>query len=153
MDRLTAMRVFVAVASNGSFSATADQLEMDLFRSESRLSERDLSKSLSNGSVRRDERPWVTLRFNLPSSERAELRELGSEMDDFRLDFPVRFARDLVGQLPRVRRQDQLTSASAFIEKVQQAEIEKVTADLQKLSVDFQVFNAKDSQRSFRHSV
>lgn len=28
MDRLTAMRVFVAVASNGSFSATADQLEM-----------------------------------------------------------------------------------------------------------------------------
>ncbi|PKO66372.1 MAG: LysR family transcriptional regulator [Betaproteobacteria bacterium HGW-Betaproteobacteria-16] len=28
MDRLTAMRVFVAVASNGSFSATADQLDM-----------------------------------------------------------------------------------------------------------------------------
>ena len=28
MDRLTAMRVFVAVAENGSFSATADQLEM-----------------------------------------------------------------------------------------------------------------------------
>ena len=28
MDRLTAMRVFVAVASNGNFSATADQLDM-----------------------------------------------------------------------------------------------------------------------------
>lgn len=28
MDRMTAMRVFVAVAENGSFSATADQLEM-----------------------------------------------------------------------------------------------------------------------------
>ena len=28
MDRLTAMRVFVAVASSGSFSATADQLDM-----------------------------------------------------------------------------------------------------------------------------
>jgi DNA-binding transcriptional LysR family regulator len=28
MDRLTAMKVFVAVAANGSFSATADQLEM-----------------------------------------------------------------------------------------------------------------------------
>ena len=28
MDRLTAMQVFVAVAQNGSFSATADQLDM-----------------------------------------------------------------------------------------------------------------------------
>ncbi len=116
---------------------TVDALEMDLFRSESRLSERDLSKSLSNGAVRRDERPWVTLRFNLPDSERQELRELGSEVDDFRLDFSVRFAQDLVGQLPRVRRQDQLTAASAFIEKVQQAEIEKITADLRQMNVDW----------------
>ena len=28
MDRLTAMRVFVAVTESGSFSATADKLEM-----------------------------------------------------------------------------------------------------------------------------
>jgi carboxyl-terminal processing protease len=116
---------------------TVDNLEMDLFRSETRLSERDLSKSLSNGAVRHDERPWVTLRFNLPETEREELRDLGSEVDDFRLDFPVRFARDLVAQLPRVRRQDQLTSASAFIEKVQQSEIEKVAADLRQLGVDW----------------
>ena len=116
---------------------TVDPLEMDLFRAESHLSERDLSKSLSNGAVRRDERPWVALRFNLPESEREELRDLGSEVDDFRLDFPVRFARDLVAQLPRARRQDQLTSASAFIEKVQQAEIEKITADLKQLNVDW----------------
>ncbi|HWO14432.1 MAG TPA: peptidase S41, partial [Polyangiaceae bacterium] len=66
-----------------------------------------------------------------------ELRELGTEVDDFRLDFPVRFARDLVAQLPRARRQDQLTSASAFIEKTQQTEIEKITADLRQLGVDW----------------
>jgi carboxyl-terminal processing protease len=116
---------------------TIDPLEMDLYRTETRLSERDLSKSLSNGAVRHDERPFVTLRFNLPSSERQALRELGGEQDDFRLDFPVRFARDLVAQLPRVRRQDQLTSASAFIEKTQQTEIEKITADLKQLGVDW----------------
>jgi carboxyl-terminal processing protease len=116
---------------------TVDNLEMDLFRSESRLSERDLSKSLSNGAVRPDERPWGTLRFNLPESEREELRDLGNDVDDFRLDFPVRFARDLVSQLPRVRRQDQLTAASPFIDKVQQAEIEKITADLRQVGVDW----------------
>jgi carboxyl-terminal processing protease len=116
---------------------TVDPLEMDLYRAENHLSERDLSKSLSNGAARRDERPWVTLRFNLPESEREELRDLGSEVDDFRLDFPVKFARDLVAQLPRARRQDQLTSAQAFIEKTQQAEIEKITADLRQLGVDW----------------
>jgi carboxyl-terminal processing protease len=89
---------------------TVDPLEMDLFRGETHLSERDLSKSLSNGAARGDERPWVTLRCNLPETEREELRELGSEQDDFRLDFPVRFARDLVAQLPRARRQDQLAA-------------------------------------------
>src|SRR5205085_662381 len=78
-----------------------------------------------------------TLRFNLPSSERQELRDLGNEVDDFRLDFPVRFARDLVAQLPRVRRQDQLTAANAFIEKTQQTEVEKITADLRQLGVDW----------------
>jgi carboxyl-terminal processing protease len=116
---------------------TVDPLEMDLFRQETRLSERDLSKSLSNGAVRHDERPFVALRFNLPNSERQELRELGTEVDDFRLDFPVRFARDLVAQLPRVRRQDQLTSASTFVEKTQQTEIEKITTDLRQLGVDW----------------
>ena len=116
---------------------TVDPLEMDLYRAENHLSERDLSKSLSNGAVRRDERPWVTLRFNLPESEREELRELGSEQDDFKLDFPVKFARDLVAQLPRALRQDQLTSAQAFIEKTQQTEIEKISADLRQLGIDW----------------
>jgi carboxyl-terminal processing protease len=116
---------------------TIDPLEMDLYRTETRLSERDLSKSLSNGAVRHDERPFVSLRFNLPPGERQELREFGNDVDDFRLDFPVRFARDLAAQLPRVRRQEQLTSANAFIEKTQQTEIEKITADLRQLGVDW----------------
>lgn len=116
---------------------TADALEMDLFRSESRIRERDLSKSLSNGAARRDERPWVTLRFNLSEKQRAELRELGGDVDDFRLSFPVRFARDLVAQLPRARRPEQLEATRAFIEREQSAEIDKIAADLAKLGIDW----------------
>lgn len=117
---------------------TADTLDMDLFRSQSRLRERDLSKSLSNGAVRRDERPWVTLRFNLPESERAIMRAQGRDPDKFRLDFPVRFARDLVAQLPRARRQEQLESVQSFIDKEQSTEIAKVAGDLKRLGIDWQ---------------
>ncbi len=117
---------------------TADTLEMDLVRSESRLKERDLSKSLSNGAARRDERPWVTLRFNLPESERAKLRELGRDVDEFQLDFPVRFARDLVSRLPRGQRKGQLEAAQGFIEQEQKAQVGKVADDLKRLGIDWQ---------------
>jgi carboxyl-terminal processing protease len=117
---------------------TADTLEMDLFRSEERLSERDLNKSLSNGAVRRDERPWVTLRYNLPEKERAEMRELGRDVEDeFRLDFPVRFSRDLVAKLPRSRRQEQLEAVKDAIDKEQQSEVEKIAGDLRNLGIDW----------------
>jgi carboxyl-terminal processing protease len=116
---------------------TADSQEMDLFRSQQRLRERDLSKSLSNGAVRRDERPWLTFRYNLPEAERAQLRDPMFDQDEFRLDFPVRFARDLVQRLPRGKRPEQLEGARAFIESEQGREISRVAADLKQLTIDW----------------
>src|SRR5690606_19892170 len=82
------------------YPMTADGLEMDLFRTERALRERDLSKSLSYNGERRPERPTYKLRYNLPEEERAKIRELGGDLDDeFQLDFPIEFARDLAEKL------------------------------------------------------
>lgn len=125
---------------------TADTLEMDLFSSERRVRERDLSKSLSHGAKRSSDRPEVKLRFNLPESERAEIRELGSDVgDEFRMDFPIRFARDLVGRLRTGRRKDQLRAVRGFIDKVQADEISAVSSDLSKLGVDWGAPPKKDA--------
>src|SRR5690606_22654051 len=79
---------------------TADPLEMDLFKSESALRERDLSKSLTAQFNRSQERPMYRLRFHLPESERAEIRERGGDVEDvFRLDAPIRIARDLLARM------------------------------------------------------
>ncbi len=56
---------------------TADMLEMDLYRSDHALRERDLSKSLAHNGERPHERPTYKLRYNLPESERAKIREMG----------------------------------------------------------------------------
>lgn len=116
---------------------TADPLEMDLFRSEHRPRERDLMKSLSNGAAA-PEQPLLTLHYDVPVAERLELLDRGGDVDDeFRLDFPIRFARDLVQQLPQGRRQDEVQSAKPFVEKAQAAEMSAVAEDLKKLGVDW----------------
>ena len=117
---------------------TADPLEMDLYRSEDRLSERDLSKSLISNAARNTDRPWMTLRYNLPESERAEMRELGPIRDEFYLDFPIRFARDLVAQLPPGQRSaEQLEAARGAIDQEQEKQIEAVAKDLEAMGVDW----------------
>ncbi|HVU04052.1 MAG TPA: MXAN_5808 family serine peptidase [Polyangiaceae bacterium] len=117
---------------------TADTLEMDLFRSEHRPRERDLMKSLSNGTAA-PEQPSIVLRYDMPSAERLEALDRGGDTDDeFRLDFPIRFARDLVSQLPQGRRQDEVQSAKPFVEKVQAAEMVSLTEDLKKLGIDWE---------------
>ncbi|MFC1641956.1 MXAN_5808 family serine peptidase [Myxococcota bacterium] len=117
---------------------TADALEMDLYRSDSLLKERDLSKSLMGQAKRSGDRPFFKLRYHLPEAERARLRELGDLRDDeFRLDFPVRFARDLAGRLPRGSRERQLVKVKRFLEEVQAAEIAGVAADLGRLGIDW----------------
>lgn len=117
---------------------TADTLEMDLFRSEEPLRERDLSKSLDGTAKRNTEQPFFTLRYNLPNAERTLLRELGDSADDeFRLDYPIRFAQDLVAGLPIATRANQLEAARAFLDREQQKELQGVTADLSSLGVDW----------------
>jgi carboxyl-terminal processing protease len=116
---------------------TADPLEMDLFRSEHRPRERDLMKSLSNGTAAPD-KPWMTLRYDLPVAERLEILDRGGDTDDeFRVDFPVRFARDLVSQLPQGRKQDQLNAAKPLVEKFQATEMTAIADDLKKVGVDW----------------
>ena len=118
---------------------TADTLEMDLFRSESALRERDLSKSLSTDAKRSADRPFYKLRYNLPEAERAKIRELGGDVDDeFQLDFPIRIGRDLVSRLQSATlRSEQLKTAKPFLEKAQEAEIQAVSNDLAKLAIDW----------------
>lgn len=118
---------------------TADPLEMDLFKSESALRERDLSKSLTAQFNRSQERAMYRLRFNLPESERAEIRERGGDVEDeFRVDTPIRIARDLAGQLesgqPRTK---QLEAVRDVVARLQQKELTAITADLAKLGVDW----------------
>jgi carboxyl-terminal processing protease len=118
---------------------TADTLEMDLFRSERRFSERELDKSLTHESARNTDRPLLTLRYNLPERERAEWREQGGQLgDDFVLDFPIRFARDLVGKLPDGKNKDQqLAAVRSFIDTVQEGELLAVSKDLTALGIDW----------------
>lgn len=117
---------------------TADALEMDLFRSEERLRERDLNKSLASSGPRNTDRPWTTLRYNLPESERAEMRELGYVRDEFYLDFPIRFARDLVSHMPEgMRRSEQLEATRELIDREQAEQIKAVARDLSQMNIDW----------------
>jgi carboxyl-terminal processing protease len=117
---------------------TADALEMDLYRSEDRLRERDLNKSLTSSAMRNTDRPWTTLRYNLPESERAEMRDLGYVRDEFYLDFPIRFARDLAANLPEgLRRTEQLEATRELINREQGEQLKAVAKDLATMNVDW----------------
>ncbi|MBX3183258.1 MAG: PDZ domain-containing protein [Polyangiaceae bacterium] len=117
---------------------TADTLEMDLFRSELPFRERDLDKSLSNEARRDTERPALKVRYNLPESERAEMRERGADLDDeFREDFPIRLAKQVVAKLPVAKRPDQLSAVRSLVESIEKKEVESITADLARLGVDW----------------
>lgn len=117
---------------------TADTLQMDLFRSEDRPRERDLTNSLTNGARGTADRPWTTLRYNLPQKRRLEMMERGGDLDDeFQLDFPIKFARDLVAHLPRSRRLEQLQAVESLIDKTQKEEIAAVSDDLKAFGVDW----------------
>jgi carboxyl-terminal processing protease len=117
---------------------TADTLEMDLYRSERMFRERDLTKSLAGAARRSTDQPFFRLRYNMPESERAQIRERGGEVDDeFRLDFPITVARDIAQKAAPGKRQDQLRDVKPFLEKLQQTQLEEVGQDLRKFGIDW----------------
>ncbi len=137
---------------------TADTKEMDLFRSEHPLRERDLSKSLTNEAKRDSERPSLKVRYNLPESERAEMRERGADLDDeFREDFNIRFAKQLVAKMPVGKRQDQVGAVRQLVEGIEKKELDAVKTDLGKMGVDWSDppadFKSELSAKDFEVSV
>lgn len=117
---------------------TADLQEMDLTVDSGGTKERDLARSLSNARIREGQKPAEFVRYNLPQKERQELRERGGDPDDtFALDFPIRFARDVVAKVPAGKRPEQIRAAKALVAEARNAEIAKVAQDLQALGIDW----------------
>jgi carboxyl-terminal processing protease len=118
---------------------TVDSQEMALTVDQSNaVKERDLSRSLSNARAREGQHPLETLRYDLSQKERQDLRERGGEPDEnFQMDFPVRFARDLVAHLPQGKRLDQLRAAKGLIAEVRSSELAKVTNELRAMGTDW----------------
>jgi carboxyl-terminal processing protease len=122
---------------------TADNQEMDLTVDTGFLKERDLSRSLSNARIREGQKPQEIVRYNLPESLRRELRERGGDPDevlgpDFpNKDFPVKFSRDLVAKLAPGKRLDQVRAAKPVIDDTRRTELQKVSADLGQLGIDW----------------
>src|SRR4029453_3644135 len=61
----------------------------------------------------------------------------GDGEDEFRLDFPIRFARDLAGKLAPGKRMDQLRGSKPFLDKAQATEIASLSTDLSHLGIDW----------------
>ncbi|HEY6080639.1 MAG TPA: MXAN_5808 family serine peptidase [Polyangiaceae bacterium] len=117
---------------------TADTLEMDLYRSEHALRERDLTKSLAGAARRPTEPSFFRMRFNLPETERAKIRERGGDLEDeFELDMPIKIGRDLAAKMAPGKRSEQLRAAKAQLEKIELSEVDAIAADLKRLDVDW----------------
>jgi carboxyl-terminal processing protease len=117
---------------------TVDPLEMDITLQQDGVRERDLSQHLSSDATR-PSKPEQVVRYYLSQKERADLRELGGELEDeFRMDFPTAFGRELVRRMPENKPADQaLKAVQQYIEESRAAELGKVSDELGKLSVDW----------------
>jgi len=118
---------------------TVDPLEMDVFMIRESLREADLSQRLSNDRARDGQKPLKRVRYFMSKAERDEIRERGNDVDDdFKPDFSIKFARELVTHMPAgQKRLDQLRAVEPFILKASNDELAKVTAELAKLGIDF----------------
>ena len=117
---------------------TVDAQEMDLTVDTGSLKERDLSRSLSNTRAREGQRPLDTVRYNLPSKDRQELRERGGDPDEiFAMDFPIKFGREFVARVGQGKRLDQLRAAKQLIADTRAAELTKTAGDLHAMGIDW----------------
>jgi carboxyl-terminal processing protease len=118
---------------------TVDGLEMDLTLSGKGMREGDLSKHLSNVRATGGQKPMEVVRYDLPLAEREAWRERGGDPDDnFEMDFPVKFSKDLALHMHSgVQRTEAVQQAKDFISTVVRDETNKVAADLQKMGTDW----------------
>jgi len=123
---------------------TVDMQEMDLVGDDGALiKERDLAKSLSNARTREGQRPLETVRFDLPTKDRQDLRERGGDPDDalsaetLQKDFFVRFGRDVVAHVAPGKRLDQVHAAKSVIAEARSSELAKVAGELKTLGLDW----------------
>lgn len=117
---------------------TADLQEMDLTVDSGGTKERDLARSLSNARIREGQKPSEVLRYNLSQKDRQELRDRGGDPDDtFALDFPIKFAREVVAKMPVGKRPDQVRAVKGLVADTRGSEITKVGQDLQALGIDW----------------
>jgi carboxyl-terminal processing protease len=118
---------------------TVDELEMDLTVQKDGVRERDLSAHLSNARAAAAGTPSEVVRYQLTSADREAMRDRGSDVDDdFALDFPIRFARELASRMPpSTPRLQQIRAAHEYIEQVGKEELGKVATELTKLGVDW----------------
>lgn len=118
---------------------TVDTLEMDLFKDEGKVRERDLDKTLGASGRRQQDPPTYELRFQLPESVRAEIRERGATMDDeFQLDPPIRVARELATKMrPDLPREKQLAQLASAIRELQEREVSSIAKELQGLGINW----------------
>ena len=117
---------------------TVDTLEMDLTVDGGGIKERDLARSLSNAHIREGQKPSEVVRYALTQKERQDLRERGGDPDDiFTMDFPIKFARELVAHVQQGTRPDQVRGAKPVIEATRVAEVAKIADELKKLGIDW----------------
>jgi len=117
---------------------TVDTLEMNLFKDEGDVRERDLAKTLGAGGRRSQDPPTYRIRFQLPESVRAEIRDRGAAVDDeFKLDAPIRLSRELVSQMQAGTRQKQLEQVNGLVKQLQERELALVAGELKALGVDW----------------
>jgi carboxyl-terminal processing protease len=117
---------------------TVDPLEMDLTSDTGGIKERDLSRALSNVRAKEGARPTEVVKYDLPIKDRLEMRERGGDLDDtFELDFPIQFARGLLGHVASGKRPDQVHQAKSFIADTRKAELDKVADELKGVGIDW----------------
>ncbi len=118
---------------------TVDALEMDLTVQKDNVRERELFASLESQYAAPAGKPQDLVRYQFSSKDRETQRELGSDAEDeFQLDFPIRFARELAASVPPGKpRSEQLTAAKPLIDKTKRDELAKVAAELDKMGVNW----------------
>ncbi len=127
-----------------------------LFRDYKGPSEAELEAHLVSKNTRTAEKPMETVKFLVdkppkkvaknplrdddkkddPAEEPEDDEDLG-DADEFKEDFEIRFARDLLSQAKGWKRREVLASSRGFFDKVAADEQARITAELKGLGVDW----------------